>query len=269
MIDCNSRGSPWMSRYPTFGRGRELLSLVCFDLWDMSSFCGCAHEDLVLVGYDAVSLHFLLPNFRKHLFSKCPRKTESARSCQQCTKWPKLYATANQASDILVTKSEILILVSSRMQDRTWSQARPAYCFPSTVRRRGRTSREDNWRSPKKVFSTVQEVWNKQFRLFVLAYTAATFVTAATWNTDVVSGGNNYGCFNVLFVGLPTKVDKNDYATSPLNRLHGILFCRRQHQNISSVRTNACYDFFANSAECQDVTEGRSQNFQSGGGFGS
>jgi hypothetical protein len=51
----------------------------------------------------------------------------------------------------------------------------------------------------------VQEVWDKQFRLFLLAYTASTFVTAATWNTDVVSGGDTYGSFNVLFVRLPTK----------------------------------------------------------------
>jgi hypothetical protein len=51
----------------------------------------------------------------------------------------------------------------------------------------------------------VQEVWDKQFRLFLLAYTASTFVIVAAWNTDVVAGGDSYCSFNALFVGLPTK----------------------------------------------------------------
>jgi hypothetical protein len=168
MLDRNSRESPWMSRYPTFCRGREMLSLVCYDLRDMSSFCGCALKDSVLAGYDALSLPFLLPNFRKHLLSKCPRRTESVSSCQQFTKWHKLYAIADQASDIVVTKSEILFLVSSRMQDRTWRQARPAYCFPST----GHVKITDD--HLRRSFRQC-----RKFRLFLMDYTAATFVTAA------------------------------------------------------------------------------------------
>jgi hypothetical protein len=53
----------------------------------------------------------------------------------------------------------------------------------------------------------VQKVWDKRFCLFLLAYAASTFVTAAAWNTDVVSGGDIYGSFNILFVGLPTKAE--------------------------------------------------------------
>lgn len=58
----------------------------------------------------------------------------------------------------------------------------------------------------------------------------------------------------------PQKQNTNDYATSLLSQLGGILLCRLQHQNISRVRTNSCYKFFVNVA-----TEGRSQNFQPGG----
>jgi hypothetical protein len=53
----------------------------------------------------------------------------------------------------------------------------------------------------------VQEAWDKQFRLFLLAYTASTFVTAAAWKTDLVFGGDSYSSFHVLFMGLPTKAE--------------------------------------------------------------
>jgi len=75
----------------------------------MSSLCGCALEDSILVGYEAMSLHLLF---------KGPRR-DSVSSCQPFTSWHKLYAIPNQVSDIAVTKAKILCLVFSRMQDRT------------------------------------------------------------------------------------------------------------------------------------------------------
>jgi len=61
----------------------------------------------------------------------------------------------------------------------------------------------------------VQEVWDKEFLLFLLGYTASTFVTAATWNTDVVSVGDGYRSFNDLFVGLPTKAEYKRLRDEP------------------------------------------------------
>jgi hypothetical protein len=65
------------------------------------------------------------------------------------------------------------------------------------------------------VVSTVLEVWDKQFCLFLLAYTTSTFVTAAAWNTHVVSVGDSCRSFNVLFVDLPTKAEQKRLGDEP------------------------------------------------------